>query len=133
LGVLTQALSWISTLIARVTSDRQQFLFRQIVVGQASWSAGSRAGDLPHFFKMRTAIGQEWFAFDPRYNLPRIGRVKMAHRSDAVDRAFATIYGEATLTFFEVRACQVNPQQVLAGDPIDLSKRLDGVAKILRS
>jgi hypothetical protein len=43
-----------------------------------------------------------------------------------VDAAFATIYGEATLTHFEVWAYQVNPQEVTLGAPIDLSKRLDG-------
>jgi len=71
-------------------------------------------------------LGQEWLTFDPRYNVPRIGRVKVAHGSDAVDGAFATIYGEAKLAHFEVWAYQVNPQQVSVGDPIDLSKRLDG-------
>jgi transglutaminase-like putative cysteine protease len=71
-------------------------------------------------------LGQEWFTFDARYNIPRIGRVKVAHGSDAVDGAFATIYGEAILTHFEVWAYQVNPQEVSVGDPIDLSKRLDG-------
>jgi hypothetical protein len=45
---------------------------------------------------------------------------------DAVEAAFATIYGEANLTHFEVWAYQVNPQEVSVGDPIDLSKRLDG-------
>jgi len=54
-------------------------------------------------------LGQDWFTFDPRYNVPRIGRVKVAHGSDAVDGAFATIYGEANLTHFEVWAYQVNP------------------------
>jgi hypothetical protein len=43
-----------------------------------------------------------------------------------VDGAFTTIYGEAALTHFEVWAYQVNPAEVSAGDPIDLSKRLDG-------
>ena len=43
-----------------------------------------------------------------------------------VDGAFATIYGEARLTHFQVWAYQVNPQQVSVGDLIDLSKRLDG-------
>jgi transglutaminase-like putative cysteine protease len=71
-------------------------------------------------------LGQEWLTFDARYNVPRIGRVKLAHGADAVDGAFATIYGEANLTYFEVWAYQVNPQQVSVGDPIDLSKRLDG-------
>ena len=71
-------------------------------------------------------LGQEWFTFDPRYNIPRIGRVKIAHGADAVDGAFATIYGEAYLAHFAIWAYQVNSQQVSVGDPIDLSKRLDG-------
>ena len=71
-------------------------------------------------------LGQEWLTFDPRYNVQRIGRVKLAHGADAVDGAFATIYGAAKLTHFEVWAYQVNPLQVAVGDPIDLSKRLDG-------
>jgi transglutaminase-like putative cysteine protease len=71
-------------------------------------------------------LGQDWLTFDPRYNVQRIGRVKLAHGADAVDGAFATIYGEAKLTHFEVWAYQVNPLQVAVGDPIDLSKRLDG-------
>ena len=43
-----------------------------------------------------------------------------------MDGAFATIYGEARLAYFEVWAYQVNPQQLSVGDPIDLSRRLDG-------
>jgi transglutaminase-like putative cysteine protease len=78
-------------------------------------------------------LGQEWLTFDPRFNVPRIGRVKVAHGSDAVDGAFATIYGEATLTHFEVWAYQVNPQQVSVGDSIDLAKRLDGKPAIQMS
>ncbi len=49
-------------------------------------------------------LGQEWLNFDPRFNVPRIGRVKVVHGADAVDGAFATIYGEANLTMFEVWA-----------------------------
>jgi transglutaminase-like putative cysteine protease len=71
-------------------------------------------------------LGQDWLTFDPRYNVPRIGRVKVAHGSDAVDSAFATIYGEAVPTQFEVWAYQINPHEVSVGDPIDLTKRLDG-------
>ena len=71
-------------------------------------------------------LGQEWFTFDPRFNVPRIGRVKVAHGADAVDGAFATIYGEANLTHFQVWAYQVDPLQVSVNDPIDLAKRLDG-------
>ena len=75
-------------------------------------------------------LGQEWFTFDARYNVPRIGRIKLAHGADAVDGAFATIYGEANLTYFEIWAYQVNPQQVSVGDPVDLSKRLDGTERL---
>lgn len=71
-------------------------------------------------------LGQDWLTFDPRYNIPRIGRVKVAHGSDAVDGAFATIYGDAKLSHFEVWAYQVDPLRVSVGDPIDLSRRLDG-------
>jgi transglutaminase-like putative cysteine protease len=71
-------------------------------------------------------LGQEWFTFDARYNVPRIGRVKVAHGLDAVDGALATIFGEGRLTHFEVWAYQVNPQEVSVGDAVDLSKRLDG-------
>jgi len=75
-------------------------------------------------------LGQDWLTFDPRYNVPRIGRVKVAHGSDAVDAAFSTIYGQATLTHFEVWAYQVKPQEVAVGDPIDLTKRLDGQVEV---
>jgi transglutaminase-like putative cysteine protease len=71
-------------------------------------------------------LGNEWLTFDPRFNVPRIGRVKVAHGADAVDGAFATIYGAANLVYFQVWAYQVNPQQVSVGDPIDLGKRMDG-------
>ncbi len=71
-------------------------------------------------------LGQDWLTFDARFNVPRIGRIKLAHGADAVDGAFATIYGEANPIYFEVWAYQVDPQRVSVGDPIDLSKRLDG-------
>ncbi|HEX5399695.1 MAG TPA: hypothetical protein VFY06_11680 [Verrucomicrobiae bacterium] len=38
----------------------------------------------------------------------------------------ASYRGETSLTHFEVWAYQVNSQEVPVGDPIDLSKRLDG-------
>ncbi|MCE0483156.1 MAG: transglutaminase family protein [Methylacidiphilales bacterium] len=75
-------------------------------------------------------LGSIWCTFDARYNIPRIGRVKVAQGLDAVEGAFSTIYGEAILTWFEVWAYQVNPDEVSLDDPIDLSKRLDGTEKI---
>jgi transglutaminase-like putative cysteine protease len=71
-------------------------------------------------------LGREWLTFDPRFNVPRIGRVKLAHGADAVDGAFATMYGEALPVYFQVWAYQVDPKEVSVGDPIDFTKRLDG-------
>ena len=64
--------------------------------------------------------------YDARYNAPRIGRVKLAYGLDAVDGAFSTIYGAADLSYFDVWAYQVPQGVVSVGDPVDLSKRLDG-------
>ena len=71
-------------------------------------------------------VGGRWITFDARFNIPRIGRVKVAHGLDAVDGAISTIYGDARMTWFEVWAYQVNPALVSVGDPVDLSFRLDG-------
>ena len=76
-------------------------------------------------------IGDRWHTFDARYNVPRIGRIKIAHGRDAVDCAFSTAFGAATLSNFQVWAYQIEPGQVTIGDPIDLSKRLDGT-KVIR-
>ncbi len=71
-------------------------------------------------------LEHQWRTFDARFNTPRIGRIKIAHGLDAVDGSFSTVYGPAVLTFFEVWSYQIDPNQVKVGDPVDLSKRLDG-------
>ena len=70
-------------------------------------------------------IGGTWFTTDARFHLPRIGRIKVSCGQDAVDGAFSTIYGGATLTYFQVWAYQVARGSVGIGDPIDLTQRLD--------
>jgi transglutaminase-like putative cysteine protease len=70
-------------------------------------------------------LGGRWHTFDARFNVPRIGRIKVASGLDAVDGALSTTYGGATLAWFEVWAYQVAHGSVSLGDPIDLSKRLD--------
>jgi len=75
-------------------------------------------------------LGGKWHVYDARYNEPRIGRIKIAHGLDAVECAFATLFGPARLANFQVWAYQVNPNEVAIGDPIDLSKRLDGAKEI---
>jgi len=42
-------------------------------------------------------VGGRWHTFDARHNIPRIGRVKIAHGRDAVDVALSTSYGFAAL------------------------------------
>ena len=71
-------------------------------------------------------IGQSWTTYDPRFNKPRIGRIKIAHGLDAVDGALTTTYGGAVMDWFEAWAYQVDPDKVSLGDPIDLTQRLDG-------
>jgi transglutaminase-like putative cysteine protease len=70
-------------------------------------------------------LGGEWFTTDPRFHVPRIGRIKLSCGQDAVDGAFSTIFGGATLTHFQVWAYQVARGQVGVGDPLDFSQRLD--------
>jgi transglutaminase-like putative cysteine protease len=70
-------------------------------------------------------IGNQWYTCDSRFHVPRIGRVRVSCGLDAVDGAFSTIYGGATLSYFQVWAYQIAPGTVRMGDPVDLSKRLD--------
>ena len=71
-------------------------------------------------------LAHQWWTIDARFNVPRIGRIKMSHGLDAVDGAFGTIYGDARLTYFEVWSYQVNPARVTLGSSRDMSLRLDG-------
>jgi transglutaminase-like putative cysteine protease len=70
-------------------------------------------------------LGGEWLTTDARFHVPRIGRIKVSCGQDAVDGAFSTIYGGASLTFFEVWAYQVARGTVGVGDPLDFTQRLD--------
>ncbi len=70
-------------------------------------------------------VGGRWFTTDARFHAPRIGRIDIACGQDAVDGAFSTIFGGATLTYFQVWAYQVPRGTVGVGDPLDFSKRLD--------
>jgi transglutaminase-like putative cysteine protease len=51
---------------------------------------------------MEVYIGGGWHTFDPRNNVPRIGRVLVARGRDAADVAIATTFGPNTLTGFKV-------------------------------
>lgn len=77
-------------------------------------------------------LGGRWFAVDARYNVPRMGRVKISHGLDAVDCAFGTSYGQVILSHFEVWAYQLETGSVSLNDPIDLTQRLDGTLELRR-
>lgn len=49
-------------------------------------------------------LGGDWRTFDARHNIPRIGRVVIARGRDAVDTAFATLFGAGALTEMTVWA-----------------------------
>ncbi len=47
-------------------------------------------------------LGGQWYTFDARNNVPRIGRVLMARGRDAADVAIMTIFGSSQLQLFRV-------------------------------
>jgi transglutaminase-like putative cysteine protease len=58
------------------------------------------AGDFAAWFE--AYIGGRWHMFDPRNNVPRIGRILMARGRDASDVAIATTFGPNVLESFRV-------------------------------
>ncbi len=52
-------------------------------------------------------LGGEWHTFDARHKHPRIGRILMARGRDATDTALTTVFGQTTLTRFEVHTDEV--------------------------
>jgi transglutaminase-like putative cysteine protease len=52
-------------------------------------------------------LGGQWYTFDPRNNVPRIGRVLIAQGRDAADVAITTTFGPNTLDSFLVTTDQV--------------------------
>jgi transglutaminase-like putative cysteine protease len=79
---------------------------------------------------MEVFLGGRWQVFDARFNVPRPGRVRISSGYDAVNSAFTTLYGAATLTGFYVWSYQVDPEEVGVGDPVDLDRRLCGTPEI---
>ena len=52
-------------------------------------------------------LGGKWHVFDPRNNVPRIGRVLMARGRDATDAALTTTFGSNQLESFKVWADEI--------------------------
>ncbi len=55
-------------------------------------------------------LGGCWYTFDPRNNVPRIGRVLIARGRDAADVAISSSFGPNTLASFKVRTDEVLTQ-----------------------
>ena len=56
-------------------------------------------------------LGGQWFTFDARNNVPRIGRVLIARGRDAADVAINTTFGPNTLDSFFVRTDEIASEQ----------------------
>lgn len=67
-------------------------------------------GDFAAWFE--AYLGGQWHTFDPRNNVPRIGRVLIARGRDAADVAITTTFGPNTLTSFRVWTDEVTQAQV---------------------
>ena len=62
-------------------------------------------GDFAAWFE--AFLGGHWWTFDPRNNVPRIGRILMARGRDAADVAITTTFGVNTLRSFRVWADEI--------------------------
>jgi transglutaminase-like putative cysteine protease len=60
--------------------------------------------DLPMDFSawFEAYLGGRWYTFDARHNVPRIGRILIAHGRDATDVAIVTSFGPHKLASFNV-------------------------------
>jgi len=74
-------------------------------------------GTLPPYGPMDFAgwfeayLGGQWHTFDPRNNVPRLGRVLMARGRDATDVALVTSFGPNILSSFRVWTDEIVPPQ----------------------
>ena len=69
-------------------------------------------GDFAAWFE--AYLGGRWYTFDPRNNVPRIGRILMARGRDATDVAMVTSFGPCTLSGFKVFTDEVTDAAVSA-------------------
>lgn len=60
---------------------------------------------------MEVYLDGRWYAFDPRNNTPRIGRVVIAYGRDASDVAITTVFGSQWLQKFEVQTEEYTPDE----------------------
>jgi transglutaminase-like putative cysteine protease len=73
-------------------------------------------GDFAAWFE--AFVGGVWHTFDPRNNVPRIGRVLIARGRDAADVAITTTFGPNTLESFRVWTDEITGTRHLPDRPI---------------
>jgi transglutaminase-like putative cysteine protease len=59
-------------------------------------------------------LGDRWYTFDARHNMPRIGRVPIAYGRDAADVAISTAFGSSMLTNFSVVTYELEQDKRMA-------------------
>jgi transglutaminase-like putative cysteine protease len=72
-------------------------------------------GDFAAWFE--AWIGDRWHLFDPRNNVPRMGRILMARGRDAADVAIATTFGPNVLERFRVWTDEIQDTQASDAAP----------------
>ncbi len=68
-------------------------------------------------------LGDRWYTFDARHNVPRIGRILMARGRDATDVAISTSFGPCLLEGFKVVTNEVPMQLATDDTPSDPSQQ----------
>ena len=76
-------------------------------------------------------LGDKWHVFDARFNERRIGRVHIAQGTDAVDGAFATVFGSVQWRRFEVWGYQIRPEHASLERPMNLADRICGSPQVI--
>jgi len=64
-------------------------------------------------------LGDSWYTFDARHNIPRIGRVVMAKGRDAADVAITTTFGPSKLVGFQVITDEVLTSRFQSREELD--------------
>ena len=59
---------------------------------------------------MEVFLDGKWYAFDPRHNTPRVGRVVIARGRDATDVPLLHSFGSHTLTLFKIWTYEQQPE-----------------------
>ena len=74
-------------------------------------------------------IDGRWYTFDPRFNVPRVGRIVVGRGRDAVDVALSTSYGFAKLVKFVVWADEITAERPGGPPPEDDADALEEAAR----